>query len=139
MNSKEINRRDFSALSLAAMGGLLSGVLSGCGGPGTGTAAAGEKHLCRGLNECKGQGSGGKNECAGQGECATASHHSCGGKNECKGLGGCGEDAGANACKGKGGCHVPLMDDAWTTVRKRLEDKLAKSGKKAGQAPAKKD
>lgn len=109
-----------------------------------GTAVAdakAEKHLCRGLNSCKGQGGGasaGKNECAGQGECATVAEHTCGGMNDCKNLGGCGDTAGANECKTKGGCHVPLMDSAWKLVRTRFEAKMKADGKKFGPAPAKK-
>ena len=101
--------------------------------------AVAEFHLCRGLNVCKGQGADMKNECAGQGTCATAStHHDCGGKNACKGQGGCGEDVARNTCKGEGGCHVPLMDSAWKTARKRFEAALDKQGKKVGAAPPKK-
>ena len=60
------------------------------------------KHICKGHNECKGQGG-----CA-----SDAAKHSCAGKNECKGMGGCkGGDngcAGKNSCHGKGGCSVPV-------------------------------
>jgi hypothetical protein len=75
------------------------------------------KHVCKGMNDCKGQGGGpknvaGKNSCKGQGACATVAKHECKGHNECKGQGGCsaGENgcAGKNTCKGKGGCQVPL-------------------------------
>jgi hypothetical protein len=72
-----------------------------------------EKHLCRGLNACKGQGAGSDNACAGQGSCTTLEHHACGGENKCKGQGGCGENALENECAQKGGCHVPLMDHVW--------------------------
>lgn len=79
-----------------------------------------EKHVCKGMNECKGQGgckSGeggapGKNSCKGKGGCATVARHECKGHNECKGQGGCssgeGGAPGKNSCKGKGGCQVPL-------------------------------
>lgn len=102
--------------------------------------AKAEVHLCRGLNACKGQGGGkskGENACAGQGDCATVKEHSCGGENECKGLGGCGASAGANECKGKGGCHVPLMDEAWKTVRTAFEKKMTEQSKKFGNPPDK--
>lgn len=154
-----INRRDFQRLALAAWGGSVLGTLAGCGerlpskigGPpatpasGINVAAAGEgsknlvveMHLCRGLNACKGQGASGKNECAGRGTCSSLKHHDCGGQNECKGQGGCGEDPGLNACKTKGGCAVPLMDDAWTKVRKRFEESMTKAAKPFGTAPAK--
>ncbi len=163
MSSNELNRRDFHRLSMAAMGGVMAGSLAGCetkpavptaapstaptGSAEPAVAATGEVagkqewHLCRGLNECKGQGGGetkGKNDCAGLGECATVKEHACGGENECKGQGGCGENPAANECKGKGGCHIPLMDHAWKQVRKRFEDKMKTAGKKFGEAPPKK-
>jgi len=80
----------------------------------------GDKHACKGLNECKGKGgckSGdagckGKNTCKGKGGCSTTEKHSCKGNNSCKGEGGCKSGdkgcAGKNTCKGKGGCHVPV-------------------------------
>jgi hypothetical protein len=147
----DFNRRNFHKLTLAALTGMLAGT-AGCEQANHSEtkpeAAAPAKeadvaqadpawHLCRGLNTCKGQGADEKNACAGQGTCASASvRHDCGGPNECKGQGGCGSDAGANACKGKGGCHVPLMDDAWKTVRKNFEAKMKKQEKKFGEAPA---
>ena len=99
--------------------------------------AKAEVHLCRGLNECKGQGKGGANACRGQGACATAKEHTCGGQNECKGLGGCGEKVGANDCKEMGGCQVPLMEDAWKTLRGRKEAEWTEKKLEAGAAPAK--
>ncbi len=75
------------------------------------------KHVCKGMNDCKGQGGGpkgvaGKNSCKGKGECATVSKHDCKGMNDCKGYGGCktGDNgcAGKNSCKGHGGCQVPM-------------------------------
>ncbi len=166
MSSNDLNRRDFHRLSMAAMGGVMAGSLAGCENkplpqpaappsaptaatPGatppavaaTGEVSAPEWHLCRGLNECKGQGGGeskGKNNCAGLGECATVKEHGCGGENECKGQGGCGANAADNECKGKGGCHIPLMDEPWEKVRKRLADKMKTAGQKLGDAPPKK-
>lgn len=157
-----LNRRAFHKLSLAALGGAVSGSLVGCGEtpapapsttPTTGTtpsipaepgtqvaAAGGEGHLCRGLNECKEKGADGKNACAGQGTCASKDwYNSCGGQNACKGRGGCGENPGLNECKTQGGCHVPLMDEAWTKVRARMEEKWTKEKKDFGMAPAKAD
>lgn len=138
MSSHELDRRQFYTLTAAALGGLVAGATLGCGEPKPAgqASASGEKHLCRGLNDCKGQGVSGKNDCRGQGDCATVAHHDCGGNNTCKGLGGCGESAGANECAGKGGCHVPLMDSAWETVRKRLEDKWSAAKQDFGTAPA---
>jgi hypothetical protein len=63
-----------------------------------------DKHACKGMNACKGQGIGGKNDCKGQGSCASKEYkHSCAGKNACKGQG----QGGKNECKGKGSCAVP--------------------------------
>lgn len=131
-----LDRRGFARLAAAAVGGLVAG-----------TAAAedkkedkknpllSDKHVCRGINTCKGKGQGGKNECAGTGACATAKEHTCGGENECKGQGGCGEMPGENTCKTMGKCHVPLEKKAWAKARKRFEELMAKDGKKVGKAP----
>ena len=116
-----VDRRDFHRLTAAALSGLAAGAVLGCrskpaaNGPAI-TPIKSDVHLCRGLNECKGQGKGGDNACRGQGACATAKEHACSGQNECKGLGGCGGTEGANECKTKGGCHVPLMEGAWTCL-----------------------
>ena len=134
--SAELDRRQFHQLTSAALGGLIAGTMIGCGGTAQ-VAKAGDadKHTCRGLNDCQGKGADGKNACRGQGTCATVEHHNCGADNTCKGLGGCGETAGANECAGKGGCHVPLMEGAWDTVRKRLETKWKADAAKFGEAP----
>ena len=132
------NRRDFTRLAAAAIGGLVAGT----------AATADDKkekknpllsdpHGCRGLNICKGKGKGGKNDCAGQGACATAKAHTCGGENECRGQGGCGEKPGENECKGMGKCHVPMEKKAWDKARKRFEELMEKEGKKVGAAPKK--
>jgi hypothetical protein len=151
MDRRQLDRRDFHRLTTAALGGLAAGSVLGCNqkGPAGGTTPTGgdaaiakaDVHLCRGLNECKGQGQDGKNECRGQGTCATAKEHSCGGQNDCKGLGGCGEDVGANDCKGKGGCHVPLMteppgDSAWDKLRKKKEAEWGEKKLEFAPAPA---
>ena len=157
MRNERLERREFHKLTLAALGGALTGSLAGCDkGPapattGKGTSSASssttggvtvasadtksELHLCHGLNSCKNQGAGGKNDCAGTGACATVKHHECGSDNECKNLGGCGGKEGANECKGKGGCHVPLMEGARQTVRDRLETKMKNEGKTLGKDP----
>ena len=130
------NRRDFTRLAAAAIGGLVAGT----------SAIAQDKkekknpllsdpHACRGLNICKTKGKGGKNDCAGQGACATAKAHTCGGENECRGQGGCGEHPGENECKGMGKCHVPMEKKAWAKARKRFEELMEKDGKKVGKAP----
>ncbi|HTN73605.1 MAG TPA: hypothetical protein VL096_00090 [Pirellulaceae bacterium] len=138
--SDDLTRRQFHVLTSAALGGLVAGATLGCGTPAaqsTASAQGGDKHLCRGLNECKGQGAGGKNDCRGQGDCASAAvRHDCATMNTCKGLGGCGETAGANDCSGKGGCHVPLMEGAWKTVRTRLETKWSTAKTPFADAPA---
>jgi len=139
-----LDRRKFNELSAAAVGGLVAGSLAGCGkseppakAPSPpGRAVAGEKHLCRGLNDCKGQGASGQNDCRGQGDCATLTHK-CSGQNDCKGQGGCGTEAGANSCKGEGHCSVPLMAGAWKTVRERKESAWAKASEKFADPPPK--
>ena len=146
MKRKDLSRREFNKLSLAAFGGALTGALVGGCENGEKDAGNGKKdagdgkanlHACRGLNECKGQGTGGDNTCAGMGSCATAAKHDCAGLNECKGLGGCKGEATTNTCKGKGGCGVPLNDDAWKGARAAFEERLKKDGKTVGAAPAK--
>lgn len=142
-----LSRRDFHKLSMAALGGALSGaLLQGCtsdtgtdgngeaGGEGEATADA---HVCRGLNDCKGQGAAGENACRGQGKCATAEHHSCAEQNACKGQGGCGENPGENACKGQGACAVPLNDDAWKKARANMEEEWKAENKEFGEPPPK--
>ncbi|MBW3540810.1 MAG: hypothetical protein KY476_11105 [Planctomycetes bacterium] len=94
-----------------------------------------EPHVCRGLNTCKGQATGGENECAGTGACATAEHHDCHGQNECKGQGGCGDYPGQNTCKGKGECSVPLMEGTWAKARAAFEKAMQGQGKEVGAAP----
>ena len=160
MNGTTLNRRDVTRLALAALGGLVTGALVGCGGnpttegktpadTGKGTAqgtGSGEKlsrlledpHVCRGINTCKNKGKKGTaNECAGQAHCATVAAHDCNGMNDCKGQGGCGEHPGENECKGKGGCEVPLSDKTWPKARKRYEELMARAGKQFGDAPPK--
>ena len=94
-----------------------------------------DKHVCRGLNTCKGKGKGGDNSCAGTGNCAIADKHSCKGDNACKGQGGCGEHPGQNSCKGLGACEVPLNEQTWKKARKAFEAQMKKSDKKVGAAP----
>jgi hypothetical protein len=102
----------------------------------TASLLMGEKHVCRGLNKCKGAGGGGENACAGTGACATLAAHECGKQNDCKGQGGCGEKPGENACKGMGGCAVPLKEHAWGKARANFEAAMTAAGKEAGPAPA---
>jgi hypothetical protein len=114
----DMNRREFAkmALGAAATGVLASKVLLAD----EKAADKADKHVCKGMNSCKGQGGchtaentcAGQNSCKGKGGCATSAHHSCKGSNACKGQGGCksGDNgcAGKNSCKGKGGCAVPM-------------------------------
>jgi hypothetical protein len=132
-----LNRREFQKLSAAALGGLIAGTVAGCNqsnAPAPTVASIGDKHVCRGLNSCKGLGADGKNDCAGQGNCATIKHD-CAGKNQCKGQGGCSPKPAANDCAGKGGCAMPVMASAWKEVRQRFEADMAAKGKKVGAAP----
>lgn len=151
---KDLNRRDFGKLAGAALAGMAAANTTGCGPAATPSgeapaatatdtpAPASESklalHLCRGLNECKGQGRGEDNACAGQGNCATVAEHLCGGQNECKGWGGCGGSPAENDCKGQGHCAVPLMDSAWKKLRQKFEKQMADKGVDVGAAPAKK-
>ncbi|MFN0197726.1 MAG: hypothetical protein ACKVT0_13360 [Planctomycetaceae bacterium] len=162
MSTNDFNRRDFHRLSISALGGMLAGGAVGCSSQqepppksaGTSSPSAppdaanptgeaaisepvilSEKHVCRGLNTCKGKGKGGENDCAGKGACALATEHTCGGSNDCKGQGGCGKDPGQNACKGQGSCHVPLMDSIWQDARTAFEKAMKETGKEFGPAP----
>ena len=164
MKEPTLTRRDLSRLALAALGGLASGALLGCGPgttsgtppapstpPGPGAPSGGpapaetplllhDPHVCRGINTCKNKGKKDTtNDCAGQGHCATVKSHSCQGMNDCKGHGGCGDNPGENDCKGKGGCAVPLdagKKMTWQKARKRFEELMKKAGKTFGDAPA---
>jgi hypothetical protein len=76
-----MNRRDFGKVMLGVTGGLLAGAEFAKGALAGEEGGGGDKHICKGHNECKGKGG-------------------------CKGGdGGC---AGKNSCKGKGGCKVPV-------------------------------
>jgi hypothetical protein len=156
MSDTFLTRRALHRLALAALGGLTTGAVVGCGGGTTTTKGSDankdksdkdadalprllqDPHVCRGINTCKNKGKkGSTNECAGQAHCATVKAHDCNGMNDCKGMGGCGEHPGENECKGKGGCEVPLSDKTWPKARKRFEELMAKAGKKFGDAPKK--
>jgi hypothetical protein len=137
-----LSRRDFGKLSMAVFGGVLLGTtLSGQGAESSDKHDPAhllqDKHVCRGLNTCKGKGKGGDNSCAGTGNCAMAEAHSCKGDNACKGQGGCGEYAGQNSCKGQGSCEVPLSEKTWKSARKAFEAQMKKNGKTFGAAPKK--
>ena len=125
-----MKRRTFNKLLLGgAVAGILAGTQAGrlYAGETVKVAEAadkgGEKHVCKGMNDCKGQGGcatadnscAGKNSCKGHGGCTTSAKHGCKGQNDCKGQGGCksGDNgcAGKNSCKGHGGCEVPVPED----------------------------
>ena len=134
---EDVSRRDFGKLALAAFGGVVAGSMLGSSllsadEKKAAAPAAKDSHACCGLNGCKGQGAGGKNDCAGQGSCATSEAHSCAGSNACKGQGGTGD----NACKGKGSCAVPIKGDGWKKARASYEARMTKAHKKFGAAPS---
>jgi hypothetical protein len=139
MHDHELNRRDFSKLTMAAFSGMLAGTTTSFAArEDTDSPLLHDPHICRGLNTCKGKGKGEQNACAGMGNCATVKSHSCQGLNDCKGQGACGPKPGENACKGKGGCEVPIKKDAtWKKARKRFEELMTAKGQKFGPAPAK--
>ena len=137
-----LSRRDFGKLTMAAFGGALLGATLAAHGAESEekhdpALLLQDKHVCRGLNTCKGKGKGKDNSCAGMGNCAIAEAHSCKGDNACKGQGGCGEYAGQNSCKGLGACEVPLRDKTWKKARKAFEAQMKKAGKTFGDAPKK--
>ena len=107
-----MDRREFTKVMGAVTAGMLAGSRAFADDKAAKKSdAKSDKHICKGHNECKGQGADGKNACKGKGGCASAAaKHDCKGKNECKGLGGCSAGdagcAGKNSCKGKGGCKV---------------------------------
>jgi len=118
-----MKRRNFNRLLLGAVTGILVGAQVRDVVAQEGATEGAEKHVCKGMNDCKGQGGcdsgdngcAGKNSCKGHGGCATSAKHGCKGQNDCKGQGGCkpGDNgcAGKNSCKGKGGCAVPVPED----------------------------
>lgn len=141
----QMSRRHFTKLSAAALGGMLAGAQlthAEDKKEEKKTDKPGDKHICRGLNQCKGKGgcgaTSGKNACIGQGECATIAKHACKGHNDCKNQGGCGTAPGTNACKGKGDCAIPLNDNAWHRARGRFIKSMKEAGKKVGNPPPKK-
>lgn len=133
-----MDRRKFAIALTTAVSGMLTAHALGQAGAGDkqskdscNAADGAAKHVCKGHNECKGQGGcssgdngcAGKNSCKGKGGCATVAHHDCKGLNECKGQGGCstGDNgcAAKNSCKGKGGCSVPLKAKNSLRLRRR--------------------
>jgi len=77
-----MDRREFNKIMGAVVAGMVAGSKAFAGDEKAEDKAA--KHVCKGHNECKGQGG-------------------------CKsGDNGC---AGKNSCKGKGGCAVPKKEE----------------------------
>ena len=134
MEQGKLNRRDFGKLTLAAFGGILAGSFAAktaFAAEETPEFRLGDKHICCGLNTCKGLGKEAKNECAGLGTCANVEAHGCAGENECAGQG----PDGTNSCKSKGSCAVPVHGDSWKKARAGYEAAMTKAGKKFGPAP----
>jgi hypothetical protein len=143
MASRKCSRRDFSHLSLAALGGLTLGTGSRPDQDSKAGATVDpalllkdQPNVCRGLNTCKGRGKG-EHKCAGECSCATAPSITCNGNNDCKGNGGCGGYPGQNTCKQRGHCNVPLTEKTWTIARAQFEHLMKDAGKKFGNAPKK--
>jgi hypothetical protein len=118
-----MNRRHFARHLTAAAAGVVAGTRVLARPTSPAPADGRPRHVCQGLNACKGQGNcahgcsghgcSGKNDCKGKGGCAAdLAKHACTGKNTCQALGGCASGdkgcAGKNSCKTKGGCQVPL-------------------------------
>jgi len=112
-----------------------------------------DMHVCRGLNECKGQGKNSSGSMAGDGTCSTAVAHGCSGSESCKGQSGCGkgpaenqEHPGENEAKGQGGCAVPITTavmsagkyegrPVWEVARELFEARMKAKGVEVGAAP----
>jgi hypothetical protein len=128
-----MDRREFTKVMGVVAAGMLAGSKAFAdekAAPAKKAAAkATEKHVCKGMNNCKGEGAGGKNACKGKGGCATVAKHECATKNDCKGMGGCAKGdngcAGKNSCKGKGGCAVPMSEAHMKALKDK--DKAGKS------------
>ena len=74
-------KKTTSTILATAITGLFLGATTGCKNPeatSQESMSEVEKHACKGMNECKGQGG-----------CAVEGKNSCRGQNECKGQGGC--------------------------------------------------
>jgi hypothetical protein len=115
-----MDRRKFTKAMGAVVAGMAAGSRAFAEDPKKADDKA-PKHVCKGKNECKGQGG-----CA-----SDAAKHSCKGKNDCKGMGGCkGGDngcAGKNSCHGKGGCAVPVNSEHMGAAK--AKDKASCKGK----------
>lgn len=106
MNNTNLNRRDFSRLTLAAAGGLMTGALAGCGdkpAPPAGTGGTGTGGAATGGAAGTTGGTAASGAVATDAQLAnflTTKEHACRGLNMCKG-----QDAqGDNDCAGQGDC-----------------------------------
>src|ERR1700677_3533790 len=84
MQVPELNRRDFTKLAAAALGGMVAGasLVRADDEPQkkdpNKPLLLQEPHICRGLNPtCKGEVAWKKNDCAGQAHAATVKEHAC--------------------------------------------------------------
>jgi hypothetical protein len=125
MSLKDLNRRDFTRLSLAAFGGAMAGAMTGCdsgpptpaptatgtGATGTGTSDAGTTGTTPAGDGDLPEGAenflvGADHVCRGLNSCKnkdTDGDNACAGQGDCATISGtCG---GSNECKGRGGCH----------------------------------
>jgi hypothetical protein len=107
MSSPELTRREFQALSAAALGGLLTGVLAGCGEPpavnpagAKGSGATGSGATGSGAKGAADKGPGSAPE---EFDMLASEVHVCRGLNTCRGRG----LGGENSCAGQGDCATP--------------------------------
>ena len=108
MDHTNLNRRDFSRLTLAAAGGLMTGALAGCsdkpappaGGGGTGGTGTGGSATGGAAGTTGGTAASGAATDAQLANFLTGEEHACRGLNMCRG-----QDAeGDNDCAGQGDC-----------------------------------
>lgn len=113
--------RDFAAPDLAFMSTRLQRVA------GRKPPQDAPRHVCQGLNQCKGQDITGTAPMAGEGQCATADPHVCAGQSACAGQGGCGftpdpnsqktlqDHPGQNERPADGACGSPILPSTVNT------------------------
>ncbi|MFN0050977.1 MAG: hypothetical protein ACKV0T_02225 [Planctomycetales bacterium] len=129
MNDSELNRRDFTRLSMAAFGGALAGAVAGCGPetpPPTKSTPGGAGGTGAGGASASGTDSAAdppgleiaavgieKHVCRGLNACK---NQGASGENDCAGQGTCATVehhtcGGQNACKGQGGCGKKALEN----------------------------
>jgi len=100
MDHTNLNRRDFSRLTLAAAGGLMTGALAGCGEKPAPPAGTGGTGTGGAAGTTGGTAASGAATDAALDNFLTTKEHACRGLNMCKG-----QDAqGDNDCAGQGDC-----------------------------------